>query len=133
MSVRPVARIVLGFAVGRAVFGALFLVSLVETWPMPWYLPLEHRWVFAASIRTVGIDWYGRSGLALFGGLVTGLAAYALGGVARVAPWLGRPALVIGIARVGGTMLLFDVVFYALALLTRDLDPAALPGWYCPR
>ncbi len=133
MSVRPVARVMLAFAVGRAVFGALFLVSVVGKWPMPWYLPVERRWVFASSVHTVGMDWYGRSALALVGGLVTGAMAWAIGGWSRVAPWLGRPSVVVGVARLGGTMLLFDVVFYALTLLTRDLDPIDLPSWYCPR
>lgn len=133
MIVRPVPRILLAFMTGRAVFGLLFLVSLLGRWPMPWYLPLEHRWVIASSVRAVGMDWYGRSGIALLGGLATGLAAYALGGWGRVATMLGRPSSVIGVAHLGGTMLFFDVVFYTLTLLTRDIDPIAMPSWYCPR
>ena len=122
----------LAFAAGRAVFGVLFLVSVLGHWPVPWYLALERRWVFASSVNTVGMDWYGRSALALTGGLVTGLAAWAIGGWSRAAPWLGRPAFVVGVARLGGTMLLFDIVFYALTLMTRDIDPIPLPPWYCP-
>lgn len=130
---RPVARTMLGFAIGRAVFGLLFLVSLAQHWAMPWYLPIERRWVFAASVHGVGMDWYGRSGVSLLGGLVAGLCAYAVGGWARAAAILSRPSVVVGISRLGGTMLLFDVMFYSLSLLTRDIDPIPLPSWYCPR
>lgn len=133
MIVRPVARIVLAFAVGRTFFGLLFLVSVVEHWTLPWYLPLEHRWVLASSVRTVGMDWYGRSGLALVGGLLAGLATYALGGVSRLAPRLSRPAFVLGITRLGALLLLVDFVFYTLSLLTRVVHPIPAPSWYCPR
>jgi hypothetical protein len=130
---RPVARVMLGFALGRAVFGALFLVSLAQHWATAWYMPVERRWVFATRVQGIGMDWYGRSGLSLGGGLIAGLVAWALGGHPRLAVWLGRPSVVVGIARLGGTMLLFDVMFYTLTLLTRDIDPIALPAWYCPR
>ncbi len=130
---RSVARTMLAFVVGRAVFGLLFLVSMLGHWRVPWYLPLARRWVVASQFEGVGMDWYGRSGLALGGGLVAGLVAWAAGGHARAARWLGRPEVVVGIARLGGTMLVFDVAFYVLSLLTREIDPAPPPSWYCPR
>ncbi len=71
--------------------------------------------------------------MALVGVALAGLMAWALGGWSRVSPWLSRPAVVIGIARLGGTMLLYDIVFYTLTLLTREIHPMALPAWYCPR
>lgn len=130
---RPVPRILLAFMVGRAVFGVLFLLSVIGHWRLPWYLPIEHRWVIATSVQGVGMDWYGRSALAILGGGATGLASYALGGSPRAARWFGRPTVIVGVARLGGTMLLFDVVFYAAILLTRVLHPIPLPAWYCPR
>jgi hypothetical protein len=130
---RPVARTMLAFAVGRAVFGLLFLVSMLGHWRMPWYLPLEHRWVIASSVDTVGMDWYGRSAFALAAGLVSGLAAWALGGWTRTRAWLGRPAVVLNVSHLGATMLLFDVIFYTLTLLTRTIDATPPPSWYCPR
>lgn len=131
---RPVARTMLGFAIGRAVFGLLFLVSLAQHWAMPWYIPLEHRWVFAARVQgAVAMDWYGRSAISLAGGFLAGLCAWWLCAWPRAASWLGRSSVVVGISRLGATMLLFDVMFYTLSLLTRDIDPIALPSWYCPR
>lgn len=130
---RPVARTLLAFAVGRAVFGLVFLVSMLGHWRTAWYLPLERRWVFASSVESLAMDWYGRSGASLLAGLLAGLVTWALGGVARLAPTLGRPSFVLGVTRLGATMLLFDVLFYALSLLTRDIDPQPPPSWYCPR
>ena len=130
---RTVPRVMLAFVVARAVFGLLFLVSMVGQWKLPWYLPIERRWQWASAVEGVGMDWYGRSGVALVGGALAGLMAWALGGWSRVSPWLSRPAVVIGIARLGGTMLLYDIVFYTLSLLTREIHPIALPAWYCPR
>jgi hypothetical protein len=133
VTVRPVARWVLTFAVGRAVFGAVFLVSMLGHWVTAWYLPLERRWVIASSVNTLGMDWYGRSAMSLAAGLAAGAAAWALGGWSRVAPKLGEPSVVLGVTRIGATMLLFDVLFYTLSLLTRDIDPQPPPSWYCPR
>jgi len=133
VTVRPVARWVLAFAVGRAVFGAVFLVSMLGRWATAWYLPLERRWVVASSVEALGMDWYGRSAMSLTAGLVAGAAAWALGGWARVAPRLGSPSVVLGGTRLGATMLLFDVLFYTLSLLTREIDPQPPPSWYCPR
>ncbi len=130
---RPVARAVLAFAVGRAVFGLLFLVGMLGHWRTAWYLPLAHRWEFTAAPSALGMDWYGRSATSLLAGLLAGGVTWALGGVARLAPALGRPAFVLGVTRLGATMLLFDVLFYTLSLLARDIDPQPPPGWYCPR
>lgn len=130
---RPVARTLLAFVVGRAVFGLVFLMSALGRWRVPWYLPLRHRWELASTPSTLGMDWYGRSALSLSAGLVAGLCAWRLAAWTKLTPWLSRPAVVVGIARLGGTMLFFDIAFYGLSLLTRDIDPIALPAWYCPR
>jgi hypothetical protein len=128
---RPVARIMLAFALGRAVFGLLFLVSVLAHWPTLWYLALERRWVFARAVETVGMDWYGRSALSLLGGALAGAVTYAVCG--RAPPSWGKGSVVVGLSRLGGTLLLFDVMFYTLTLLTRTIDPIAMPAWYCPR
>lgn len=130
---RPVARAVLALAVGRAVFGLLFLLAALGHWRTAWYLPLARRWEFTAAPSALGMDWYGRSATSLLGGLAAGGLTWALGGSSRLAPTLGRPSFVLGITRLGATLLLFDVIFYALSLLTREIDPAPPPSWYCPR
>lgn len=130
---RDTHRTMLAFLSGRAAFGATFLVCAVAQWPTLWYLPLARRWVFASSVRELGMDWYGRSLTALTVGLVVGALTWAAGGVASLAPRLARPAVMRWVAQLGAMMLLFDVAFYVLTLTTRVIEPPALPAWYQPR
>lgn len=130
---RPATRTMLSFLVGRAVFGLTFLLCAVGQWRTLWYLPLERRWVFASSVRVVGMDWYGRSAFAVAVGLLAGLLTYAAGGSPKLGPRMERPAVTRWVAHLGATMLFFDVAFYTLTLLTRDIDPIPLPAWYVPR
>jgi len=130
--VRDTVRTMLAFLVGRAAFGLAFLLCAVGRWPTLWYLPLARRWEFGASVRGVGMDWYGRSAFALAVGLAAGALTWALGGSA-LAPRLARPAVLRWVSHLGATMLFFDVAFYALTLMTREIDPIPLPGWYVPR
>lgn len=133
MSVRRTTRVMLAFLVGRGAFGLAFLLCAVGRWPTFWYLPLERRWVFARELRTVAMDWYGRSAFAMVVGLAAGLGAWWLGGSSRVAPVLARPVVLRWVSQLGATLLFFDVAFYALTLLTREIEPIPLPGWYLPR
>ncbi|MFO0630076.1 MAG: hypothetical protein U0325_31235 [Polyangiales bacterium] len=129
---RPATRAMLSFLVGRAAFGLTFLLCAVGRWPTYWYLPLEHRWVFAASVRTVGMDWYGRSALAIAVGLAAGALTWGAGGTS-LGVKMERPAVTRWVAHLGATMLFFDVAFYTLTLMTREVDPIPLPAWYVPR
>jgi hypothetical protein len=131
--VRPSHRIFFGFVTARLVFGVVFLVSVIGRWPVFWYLPLQHRWEYARAVPGVAMDWYGRSGLSLAAGGAAGLVAYVLAGIPRVARVVSRKGVVVGVAHFGALMLLNDVVFYSLSLLTRHVTPPALPTWYCPR
>lgn len=126
-------RVLLGFLVARLVFGVVFLASAVARWPVPWYLPLEHRWQLARAVRGVAMDWYGRSLLSLLAGVAVGAMAYALSGRPVLGRWLLRQGVVTGVAHFGALMLLNDVLFYVFSLATRHPVPVPLPGWYCPR
>lgn len=126
------ARLFLAFLAARLAFGVVFLTSAVRRTPVPWYLPLERRFELASSLPagSLGMDWYGRSGLALGVALACGLAAYAL---VPYAPRLARPASVLALARAGGLVLLIDFAYFAAVVLTRAPEPWPLPPWYCPR
>ena len=64
------ALVSLGFGAGFLVFW--FLCAITEL-PLPWYLPLEHRWALAANVTVLGMDYFGRLlGAALLGGLGAG-------------------------------------------------------------
>ena len=128
----PSTRLFLAFLAARLAFGLVFLTSAVRSTPVLWYLPLERRFELAStpSPGSLGIDWYGRSGLALFAALALGLAVYAL---APRAPSLARPSFVLALARAGGLVLLIDCAYFAAVVLTRSPEPWPLPPWYCPR
>jgi hypothetical protein len=38
---------------------ALALPAFVDI-PLPWYLPYEHRWVFAVHVGGIAMDFFGR-------------------------------------------------------------------------
>jgi hypothetical protein len=67
---RPLAA--LGFALG---FLAFWFVGAITELPLPWYLPLEHRWAFGATVTTLGMDYFGR----LLGASLLGAAGAAAG------------------------------------------------------
>ncbi len=130
---RETHRTMLSLLVGRAAFGLSFLVCAVAQWPTYWYLPLARRWVFAKTVREVGMDWYGRSALALIVGLLAAVITWALCASPSLAPRLAKPAVMRWVSQLGATMLFFDVAFYVLTLMTRSIEPIPLPSWYQPR
>jgi hypothetical protein len=111
----------------------MFLASGVAHWPVPWYVPLEHRWTIAQTIPGAAIDWYGRSLLALTSGALVGALAFALSGVPSLSKGLLRQGFVTGVAHLGALMLLNDVLFYVFSLVMRHPVPLPIPSWYCPR
>ncbi len=130
---RPSHRLLLGFLTARLIFGIVFLASAAARWPVLWYFPLQHRWELARAVRGVAMDWYGRSMLALVAGAFAGFGAYAIAGMPAPGRFFARRGVVEGIAHFGALMLLNDVLFYALALLTRHVTPVPIPSWYCPQ
>ncbi|MDC3957267.1 hypothetical protein [Polyangium jinanense] len=126
----PSARLFLAFLAARLAYGLAFLVSAARKSPVPWYLPLERRFVFASRPAGLGMDWYGRTAVGLVFALAAGAAVYVL---AQRARWLSRPSAVMAVARAGGLVLLVDFVYFGWALMTQTPNPWPLPSWYCPR
>ncbi|MBK9261818.1 MAG: hypothetical protein IPM54_18700 [Polyangiaceae bacterium] len=126
----PSARLFVAFLAARLAYGLAFLVSAMRKSPVPWYMPLERRFVFASRPEGLGMDWYGRTALGLFAALAVGLLAYGLSGRST---WLSKPNVVLSVARAGGLVLVLDFVYFGWALMTQTPDPWPLPAWYCPR
>lgn len=126
-------RLLLAVLLARLVFGALFLASAAGRWLLPWYLPLERRWVLASEVRGLGMDWFGRSLYSVGGGLLAGALGWYLCRFPGFARALGRTARIRMVAHLGAALLLLDVLFYAATLFTRAPSPLPLPAWYCPR
>lgn len=122
----------LSLLVARAAFGLTFLLCAVGQWRTWWYLPMTRRWVFSADVREVGMDWYGRSAVALLAGAIAGAVVWSLAGTS-LSKRLARPAVMRWVAHLGATLLFFDVAFYTLTLMTRQVEPIPLPTWYVPR
>jgi len=126
----PSARLFLAFLAARLAYGLAFLVSAARKSPVPWYLPLERRFVLSSRPAGLGMDWYGRTALGLVFAIAAGVVVYVL---ARRARFLARPSAVMAVARAGGLVLLVDFVYFGWALMTQTPDPWPLPSWYCPR
>lgn len=124
------ARFFLAFLAARLAYGLAFLVSALRKSPVPWYLPLEHRFVWASRPEGLGMDWYGRTAL----GLVAAILAFALVlRLSRSLDWLAKPSVVVAIARAGGLVLLLDFVYFGWALMNQTPSPWPLPAGYEPR
>ena len=126
----PSARLFLAFLAARLAYGLAFLVSAARKSPVPWYLPLERRFVLSSRPAGLGMDWYGRTALGLVFAIAAGVVVYVL---ARRARFLARPSAVMAVARAGGLVLLVDFVYFGWALMTQTPEPWPLPSWYCPR
>ncbi len=104
------------------------LLALLRV-PVPWYLPLEHRWLFTRSPRTLAMDFYG----------VTLYAAAAAGGGYAAGYWvLGRSAEPLT-ADEAWIWLSWGLAFFALAVAMmvyriwpRPPTPLPTPPWYHP-
>ncbi len=126
----PSARLFVAFLAARLAYGLVFLVSAMRKSPVPWYMPLEHRFVWASRPDGLGMDWYGRTLLGFVAAVVVGLAVY---GLSKRADWLAKPDIVLSIARAGGLVLIVDFVYFGWALMTQTPNPWPIPAWYCPR
>lgn len=123
-------RLLVAFLAARLGYGLAFLVSAMRKSVVPWYMPLEHRFVWASRPEGLGMDWYGRTALGFVVALVVGLAVYGLSGRSV---WLSNRSVVLSIARAGGLVLLLDFVYFGWALMTQTPQPWPIPAWYCPR
>ena len=124
------ARLFFTFLTARLVYGLVFLVSAMRKSPVPWYLPLERRFVFASRPEGLGMDWYGRSALAFLAAVLVGAGVYVF---AKQAKWLTKPSAVMAVARAGGLVLLVDFLYFGWVLMNQTPAPWPLPVWYCPR
>ncbi len=124
------ARMFAAFLVARGVFGLVFLVSALTGSALPWYLPLAHAWTFTAHPTEFGMDWFGRTAIALVASAVLGGAAWL---VAARATWLARRDVVLAIAHAGAMILVVDFLYFGWTLTHAPATPLPLPDWYCPR
>lgn len=123
-------RLFLAFLAARLAYGLAFLASALRQSPVPWYLPLEHRFVWASRPDGLGMDWYGRSALSLLAALLAFALVFRL---SRIAVWLAKPSVVEAIARAGALVLLLDFVYFGWALMNQTPNPWPLPAGYEPR
>lgn len=105
---------------GLLVFSAtlVWLATGVEV-PLPWYEPLERRWIVSARAPTnVAMDFYARVGVSFLAALIAGPLAGFLASKRAMSPSVVRA---IGIWAVGITLL--GMFLYGFALGTRVIEP----------
>lgn len=124
------ARLFMAFLAARLAYGLTFLVSAMRRSPVFWYLPLEHRFVWASRPDGYGMDWYGRSATAFVAALTLGLLVY---GSSKKWAWLAKPDVVLAVARAGGLVLLLDFIYFGWALTHQTPRPWPFPEGYVPR
>jgi len=114
---------------GTAYLACFFLTTALSA-PLPWYLPLAHRWAWGTRVDGLAVDFYGR----VLESAVAGALGYAL------AAWVARrqaaQALAAGATRVAVWclgLLLFTAALYIYLLHGRRAPPAPLPPDYVAR
>lgn len=117
--------IYVGACVGLIVFSAVLVWTATgQAFELPWYEPLERRWIVAYRPPTnVAMDFYTRFAMAMFAACLAGpIAAFIAG---RKVP---RPVVTraLGVWAVGITLL--GMFLYAWALGTRVIEPPAPDG-----
>lgn len=123
------ARLFVAFLSARLAYGLAFLISVLRKMPVFWYMPLEHRFVWASRPEGWGMDWYGRSAFAFVMAFVAGALAYM---ISTKMSWLAKPQVVLAVARSGGLVLLLDFIYFGWALMNQTPNPWPIPAWYCP-
>ncbi|HRI66949.1 MAG TPA: hypothetical protein PK156_22035 [Polyangium sp.] len=124
------ARLFMAFLAARLAYGLTFLVSVLRKSPVPWYLPLDHRFVWAQRPEGLGMDWYGRTALAFLAAFLLGIFVY---GSSKRWAWLAKPDIVLSVARAGGLVLILDFIYFGWALMNQTPNPWPLPEGYMPR
>lgn len=102
---------------------AMVFTASGEPRTLPWYEPLEHRWIRAQHApTTVAMDYYARVGLSF------GLAIVAAGITLAIA---ARRTLSTTVVRAVGVwawaLTLLAMFLYGHALLTRHIEPPPTP------
>lgn len=108
--------ILVGITVGVCVYG----FSLVSALPLPWYLPMERRWVFGVSAPGLGMDWYGRTAWSVVAA-VGGAGLAALGGRWLADGTTRRMAGVVGGWALSAVWIVAALIIYQLS--TRVVLP----------
>jgi hypothetical protein len=131
----PSARPFVALLAARAAFGAYYILGSLRGSPVPWYLPLEHRFELSGPrpVAELAMDWYGRTAVALACAAAVGGVAWLLAGRGRLARALVDPRFVKGLAHAGALVLLVDFAYFGWVLLHQTPHPLPIPAWYCPR
>lgn len=130
------ARVFTAFLVARAAFGLAFLAQSLGRLPVLLYFPLERRFAIGVPGEAgagLGMAWFGATAFALGAAVVCGAIGWFASGHGRIARALGRPGVVLAIARAGGLILLVDFVYFGWTLTHQTAAPLPIPAWYCPR
>ncbi len=121
------SRLARAVCVGVVAFDLSFVFPNLFDSRLLWYEPLLRRWLFALRPESLGIDWFGRTLLALAGGAVAFVMAAVLGrqwgGAKSLALWTGWAGIATGLA----------LALQVFQLVTRHPLPEPLPAWYVPR
>ncbi len=121
------ARVLAGVAAATAAFGVAWLFMSLIQFPLPWYLPLGHRWVFASKPTGLGMDFFGR---VLYAGAVATLAYQGGARLSRGAKlprerawlWIGWGLLLAALA----------MAYATYQIWPRPAQPLPIPAWYRP-
>ncbi len=117
------AALHLAACAGLIGFGLALLWSARGLPTLPWYEPLERRWILTDVAPThVAIDYYGRVGLALAAGVASGAVAWRVARRRAAGVTLLRAAAVWAIG-----LTLLGLLIYGIALATRVVVPPPLP------
>lgn len=127
------AHLACALCIGTAL--CFFLTEIVPM-PVPIYYPLLRRWALGqGALPGLGMDYFGRSLVALLGGLVAAaLTALGLGLGQRLRPGGRDAARGLTLATAWAlTALALCASLYAYKLGGRELTPEPLPPWHQPR
>ncbi|APR85576.1 Hypothetical protein A7982_10925 [Minicystis rosea] len=123
------ARIFAAFLVARAAAGLVYLGVSLGGWPVPWYMPLEHRWVIGKPALGLAMGWFGATAAAVVAAVVFGWLTWIVSARGALSRALARTAIVLAIARAGGLVLLVDFAYFGWTLTHQT--PRPLPE--CPK
>ena len=121
------ARLCRAVCIGVVAFDLSFVFPNLFPARVLWYEPIAHRWSFALRPESLGVDWFGRTLLAMVGGTVAFMVALALRRLRA-----GSQSLVLWTSWAGIATAL-TVALQLFQLITRHPVPEPLPTWYVPR
>jgi hypothetical protein len=113
-----------------AAFQLTFLILGLMRLPVPWYHPVEHRWLLEVRPRGLAMNFYGNVLYATVAAALAYPAGYLLGARSRGSLTSDQAWLALGYA------LAFMVVVMAMLayeIWPRPPTPIPVPEWYVPR